>query len=252
MHRDDTPRFSTPARQALLAVAVTVALSGVVQACSKRLPHGGDDPLYPLVGQHTALPCEVCHGPGTPQTLPTACIDCHDEDRPTPTHFPGQDCAQCHVEDGWDVGVTTTGHTGHTGVPTLDTAPTTTDIHATLAPDKKCWDCHEKERKDDAHYKDPVDPAKSWDCGPCHATTTWTDDLYVHPARTPHATYDGGTLRDEATWVVACADCHPTSLKAFDCESCHLAIYPHYGDSAKGPSPTSNAACLGCHRNGDL
>ncbi len=250
--RIDGPRF--PAR-GIVAVGLLLGLAaGGVQACSKRLPHGGDDPLYPLLGRHAALPCEACHGEGTPQTLPTACIDCHDADRPTPSHYPGQDCAECHVADGWDVGVTTLLHTGHTGVPVTDTAPTTTDVHASLAPDRKCWDCHEKDRKDPTHYADPADQAKSWDCGPCHATTTWTDDLYVHPARTPHATHAAGTLRDEGTWVVACADCHPASLKAFDCQTCHQAIFtpPHYGDCASGPSEICNAACLGCHRNGDL
>ncbi|MCB9696895.1 MAG: hypothetical protein H6738_08980 [Alphaproteobacteria bacterium] len=238
----------TPA-PTLAALAAGLLLVGS-QACSKRLPHGGDNPLYPLIGNHAAVPCEGCHGPGTPQTLPTACIDCHDDDRPAPSHYPGQDCAECHTPEGWLVGVTTVPTTGETGITTPTHTGETTG-HPTVAPDQLCWDCHETDRKDDTHYKDATVAAKSWDCGPCHTQKTgWLDGLVQHPARTPHASYVANAETPRNTWVVACDTCHPDSLATFDCERCHTAIYPHYGDASK-PGPAANASCLGCHPYGD-
>lgn len=234
----------------IVLVALAFSSVFVVEACKKRLPHGGEDPLYPLRGLHAAVPCEGCHGPGTPSSLPITCIECHVDDRPAPDHHPGQDCAQCHTEAGWDVGVTPT-ETG-TLPPTGETGLTTepTDIHASLPADQLCWDCHEVDRKDATHYADP-DPLLTWDCGPCHATTGWLDDLVLHPARTPHGTYSGGQAQPEGSWVVACATCHPSSLDQFDCSTCHASIFPHYGDAQK-PGPAADASCLICHENGDL
>lgn len=233
---------------ALSAVAATVA----VGSCSKRLPHGGEDPLYPLRGLHAAVPCEGCHGPGTPKELPTACIDCHNQDKPSPDHHPNVNCGNCHTEYGWDVGVGTA--TGETGLPTIitdtDTQTTTTSTHPPFPPDEPCWDCHEDERKDADHYTDP-DPLLWWDCGSCHELDSWADHPIVHPARTPHGTYSAGTPTEPSQWVVACADCHVTSYAESDCSTCHLDIFPHYGD-AQEPGSIADASCLVCHEYGDL
>jgi hypothetical protein len=217
----------------------------LLTACDKRLPHGGEDPVYPLRGLHAAVPCEACHGPGTPEELPTACIDCHDTDRPAPDHHPGQDCSTCHTEEGWGVGHTPT-DTGPT-----DTDPPTGFDHTTLAPEQLCWDCHEGERSEPTHYADPANPVKSWDCGPCHTVGAWDEAPYAHPARTPHGTYVGILEQPPESWVVACTTCHPVELTAFDCSTCHLDIYPHY-DPALEAGPTADASCLGCHIAADL
>jgi hypothetical protein len=223
----------------------------LLTACDKRLPHGGEDPVYPLRGLHAAVPCEGCHGPGTPESLPTACIDCHDADRPTPDHNAGQDCATCHVEDGWDVGHTVTDT--DTDPPT----PPTGFDHAALPAEQLCWDCHEAERSEPTHYADPVTPTKSWDCGPCHTVNAWDEAPYVHPARTPHGTHVGRAEVEQPPeeWVVACTSCHPVALTAFDCSTCHLAIFPHpYSEDTVAPGPTADATCMnaGCHESADL
>ena len=235
----------------LVARGVLGLLLVASAACSKQLPHGGDDPLWPLVGKHAGVPCEGCHGPGTPQTLPTACVECHDEDRPSAAHFPGQDCARCHTPEGWDVGVTGT-HTGDTGTtPPTHTGTTVTD-HPNVAPTQLCWDCHETDRKDDQHYKDATNPAKSWDCGPCHGSrTSWLDELVSHPARTPHGTFKGSQEQPPASWVVACAACHPASYDLSVCsQTCHSDLaFPHYTVAA--PDAAGDLLCLGCHTAGD-
>lgn len=225
---------------------MTAHLLLLLAACDKRLPHGGEDPVYPLRGLHAAVPCEACHGPGTPEALPISCIACHDADRPAPDHYPGQDCATCHTEDGWDVGVTPI----DTDPPT-DTGPV--DPHAGLAPEQLCWDCHEAERSAPDHYADPVNPVKSWDCGPCHTLVDWAEAPYEHPARTPHGTYTGSIEHPPEEWVVACTTCHPVALTAFDCSTCHLGIFPHpFSPDTQAPGPTADATCLGCHIAADL
>lgn len=234
-------------------LAGLVALVG----CNKQLPHGGEDPLYPLRGLHAAVPCEGCHGPGTPGPLPTLCADCHANDVPSPDHYPGQECGACHTEYGWLDGVTPTipTDTGPT-VPTGDTGTPPTTVtkvdHSKLASDRLCWDCHEDARKDPTHYADPAEPQSQWwDCGPCHTVNAWSESTIDHPARTPHGTVSAGKERPEAAWVVACETCHPVEYTTSDCSTCHLDIFPHYGDAQK-PGPLADESCLACHVAGDL
>jgi hypothetical protein len=247
-----------------------VAFGGplLLQSCTRTLPHGEPNPLFELKGKHKTVPCEGCHGDGKPRSLPTVCIDCHDNDRPAPDHNPGRNCFPCHTEDGWDVGHTDTGLTPTETGPTETglTEPTGFD-HAALPLDKLCWDCHElvdlgppeieggAPRKDATHYTSPTpDQVSWWDCGPCHNyTAPWDEDYIVHPPRTPH-----GSLQDPdpLTWVVACADCHQdeTNYALFDCEMCHVqrnpAFYPHFGD-AQVQGPLANESCKVCHPHGD-
>jgi hypothetical protein len=231
------------------------------QACTRYLPHGGSKPLFPLLGQHAFVPCEGCHGPGKPQEEPTACIDCHNADRPSPNHHPGENCAECHTEEGWDVGVDT-----HTGVTTptpthTGTVITTDPIHDALGPEQLCWECHETDREAGppttalslaGHYSDPVAEQYTWwDCGPCHETDTWTNAAYDHPCRTPHGSLAHPT--DPAAWVVACADCHTGGdTSVTDCVTCHATIFPHFGvASAADVGPTGTECTAACHPTGD-
>lgn len=228
------------------------------QACSKALPHGGDDPIWPLKGRHAFVPCEACHGPGTPHQESTVCLECHNSDRPSPNHYPGQNCAECHTEEGWGVGVGGTGDTAppplHTGEPPLHTGGGPTDpIHDNLPADQLCWDCHEVDRKDPLHYADPLQqPHRWWDCAPCHATTTWLDDLFGHPCRTPHGSNQHPT--DPTAWVVACADCHTGGdTTVTDCVTCHLAIFDpdHYGVTEAQVDAQGSQCTDACHPTGD-
>ena len=245
------------------------------QGCTKRLPHGGENPLFVLRGLHAAVPCEGCHGPGTPKSLSRLCIDCHEEDRPDPGHNPGQDCGACHTEDppAWLAGVTPlpTGDTGLPPIPTGDTGPIIEPdpFHDPLPSSQVCMECHEDERKDPTHYANPNNPLLAWDCGPCHATglpgTGWLKDLVIHTIMTPHGVYFRYQATDPARWVVACEDCHPdlNDYKKFECYTCHnqqgavpasANIFPHFsltGDPTY-PSPEADADCTCCHEYGNL
>ncbi|MEQ1505616.1 MAG: hypothetical protein ABMB14_25510 [Myxococcota bacterium] len=59
-----------------------VVLSGSVDDCLPCHPTGDTSmPHYGQIGQ--------------------ACADCHETDRPTPSHFAGLDCSSCHLTTGW-------------------------------------------------------------------------------------------------------------------------------------------------------
>ncbi|MEQ1503522.1 MAG: cytochrome c3 family protein [Myxococcota bacterium] len=220
----------------------------VLAGCeNKKIGHWIVDPEFPLEGAHAAMPCEGCHGEGTPQALPTLCIDCHADDTPTPDHFRGQDCGECHTAYGWDqFGDADTDADADSDAD----ADTDSDAdgdpgfdHSGLPADTLCGDCHEGVRKDADHYTD----GGPWDCAPCHQTTGWGDSPYPHPARIPHA-----AAAPESSWIIACTNCHPGGdTSEFDCSGCHGAIFPHF-PPASSPGDAANASCLGCHPGAEL
>lgn len=259
----------------------------LLEGCScngPRVAHSGDNPIYPLLGLHQTVPCEACHGSGTPKAVSRLCIDCHDADRPDPGHNPGQDCGNCHNElpPAWlNTPTGPTGPTGETGtiIPTGFTGDTGTiiepdPIHDNLDSNSLCWDCHEVDRKDPEHYANPANAQRNWDCGSCHPTSpdtgpeneAWGRDFIIHPTRTPHGTYykNAAVPVDSGRWVVACEYCHQdlNDYSQFECSSCHngLGALPAQLDiwangqhfDAIEPGPASDALCEDCHTYGDL
>jgi len=99
---------------------VTLLLAMGMTACGALWNEEAHEGEFPLRGQHVGLPCEACHTPGS-DDLPTACMGCHEAERPVP-HDPG-DCGECHTEDGW-------GTVDHSFFPLLD------------AHDIACVQCH--------------------------------------------------------------------------------------------------------------
>lgn len=262
---DRERRFAVGALTAVLGIG----LAAVPQACTKRLPHGGEDPVYPLRGLHAAVPCEGCHGAGTPKAQSTVCIDCHEADVPDPGHYPGQNCSPCHTEFGWDQ-IATTLVPPETGTaPTGDTGPTTTpyDPHAGLTTDLLCWTCHEVDRPATPTPNSPTHYAhetlsRRFDCGPCHGLKDWLGESpsglgapYEHVTRSPHGTYSDNVENPQNEWVVGCDQCHttPGNYTTFDCQTCHLDLIltppGHFGVSE--PTPANNESCVVCHPTGD-
>jgi len=215
------------------APLVAVGCMLVVSCSSPRLPHLGEEPVYPLRGKHTAVACEACHTDGFEQ-LPNTCVACHEVDRPAPDHYPGQACDDCHVEEGWEVVET----------PPLPTLPTDTGFdHDSLPEDQLCWGaCHEADRPIPTHYADPKLPlAQWWDCSGCHEPDAWFP-AFEHPARIPHgSTASPGCtpVEDENAWVTGCVGCHPAGTDTFVCYACHV-------DSHAGENKPESG-CLACH-----
>lgn len=214
-------------------------LSLVAGCTSPQVPHAGDNPKFALEGAHARTPCASCHGTGTPEAQPTECIACHDADRPAAEHFAGQDCVTCHTAESWldliggTPPVETDADTDADSDSDVDT-DTDTEPAAHPATDETtlCGDCHEVDRLSSDHY-----PAS--DCAICHVPpTTWGDQPNgVHPVIVPH----------EAGEIHVCSDCHPGGdTSDFDCGTCHVAIFPHYGAAAT-QGDAANAACLSCH-----
>lgn len=225
-------------------IVAALALS----ACVQRLPHGGADPAFALLGQHRTVPCEGCHGPGTPTAPSRSCEGCHRSDAPAGDH-PAGPCAACHTEDGWEVEDPPTPAPEDTG----DSGAT--DAHGPVADDGLCWECHRDDREP-GHFTS-MDGEYNWDCAPCHTLASWTDPATIaHPVRTPHGTSAGELPTSTDDWIVACVACHPTpgSYATFACGACHTerdpGFFPHK-NLAGPPGPEADETCLGCHPAGD-
>ena len=67
-------------------------------ACD-RLQPSGVEVHQPIVGMHAEMDCDACHG----ETLSQApqCTPCHEQDRLSEDHHPGQECGSCHLITGW-------------------------------------------------------------------------------------------------------------------------------------------------------
>lgn len=220
-------------RSSLGILCTVTALS----CTSKQLPHTGEDPVYPLRGLHSAVACEECHGTSGFEQLPNTCVACHEEDRPSKDHYPGEACDGCHIEEGWAVVDT---------IPTIETGDPKAFDHSILPETQLCWQCHEKDRLDPKHYADPAQPMAQWgDCSGCHETTAWTPNI-VHPARIPHgSTASPGCtpIEDPTGWVTGCVGCHPDGTDTFVCYSCHEGVHP----DANYPE----TLCLTCHNQAE-
>lgn len=53
---------------------------------------------FPLIGKHSGLECQKCHGSGVYQGTPAQCVACH-EDKHNGEN--GSDCAACHTPTDW-------------------------------------------------------------------------------------------------------------------------------------------------------
>ena len=230
-------------------IAVFVGFVGASwTACnSKRLAHSGEDPVYPLRGLHAAVPCAGCHGADSFDAAPNLCVQCHNEDRPSPDHFPEQGCIDCHTEEGWDQ-----------VEPTQPVDEPPPFEHPEVPETQLCWDCHEAERKGLDHYADPLvkfapDPVGSSDCGGCHTTTAWDNNAIIHPVRLPHGVEIGPeecAPRPEEEWQTGCVGCHPNGTDTFVCFACHNedeAPGEFVHANGQGEPTWEESQCLSCH-----
>lgn len=196
---------------------------------------------FPLVGAHTAVPCETCHAGGQFEGTTQTCAGCHAEPAVHAGLF-GTACADCHTADGWTPATVDGRHFDHAadtrfslvrhithydGTPfSCATCHTAGDF--TFA-ERQCADCHAQAQPEFiAAHATQVGQA----CLACHDGTgqiTNFDHSLVWPLEGQHAT-------------TPCAGCHtqqPFQGTPRDCVGCHAEPPIHAG--------LFGTDCAACH-----
>lgn len=127
---------------------------------------------FPLIGQHSAVPCEECHLTPKFKDAPLQCEKCHKDAFHKARLGPG--CAGCHNPNGWDFWQFD--HTAQTRFA-LTGAHDGLDCHAcheapvrgAIRMAKDCFACH---RRDDTH-----DGSFGRSCDRCHTTESFSNAL---------------------------------------------------------------------------
>jgi hypothetical protein len=185
---------------------------------------------FPLTGAHQAVACAACHAGGAYLDTPADCYACHNRDDQHAGQF-GTDCAACHTTARWDD-------------VTFDHAQTSfslTGAHAGLP----CLDCHASGYQGtpaqcSACHADPPFHTGLFgsDCAACHNPSTWLPAGYSRPHAFPLGHGDANS----------CRDCHPSSLAAWTCYTCHDQNDIASKHSEEGIGDFTN--CLRCHADG--
>lgn len=231
-----------------------------------QVAHSIENTRFELRGKHFTAACESCHGDlgagclgsGKPKPQPTSCIACHSGELPLTDHpEDDRECSACHVEDGWNVGFTTTdsGTSPPTDTGTVPVEDTGFE-HFPVAPETSCAEggCHETDRPLD-HWVDLPRIGDWWDCGPCHNTEDWTEAI-EHPIHTPHGVWDSWTATSPTLWIFACEPCHTTGppYSSFQCmEPCHESVrFDPLEEDHNSFVGGDEHQCIACHTYGDF
>ena len=188
-----------------------------------------DETDFRLRGKHRDAGCESCHASQRYENTPTDCHTCH---RFSDVHAGsyGDDCADCHREDGWkkiafDHDGTDFPLTGRHRKVACSTCHGNDVMADDLGTD--CRSCH---RSDDEHRGQFGEK-----CDECHRTSGWKKSGFDHgktdfPLRGKHAD-------------VACNACHRGELGNEDlgkaCIDCHRSDDVHAGEEGE--------SCNDCH-----
>jgi hypothetical protein len=205
---------------------------------------------FALVGLHATQQCTGCHVNNNYNLSSTACIGCHLTDfngANNPPHkaagFP-QDCTLCHGSTALNWTTSTFDH-ATTGFA-LTGAHTSQQCAQCHVNDNynltsgACWDCHQTDfnKTDNPPHKSANFPQ---DCSGCHTTTNWNGATFNH------ATTGFALVGLHATQQ--CAACHVNnnySLTSTACWGCHQTDYNGANDPPHkaGGFPQD---CTGCH-----
>jgi hypothetical protein len=161
--------------------------------------------VFKLIGAHASVPCEKCHLNNVFKGTPTDCYTCHSKDDTHQGNF-GKDCGGCHSPDSWKNAV----FDHSKSVFPLSGA------HQNVA----CEKCHTNNifkgtpQQCSACHPDPAYHAGLFglDCQGCHTTAAWSPGQFNSPH--PFPINHGGSGN-------ACTACHPSSLVAYTCYTCH-------------------------------
>lgn len=195
-----------------------------------------------LTGRHSQIACEGCHVGQTPPfgTVSDACLDCHEADRKTPTHYPDRPtCGSdgCHaVTDYCWTGLyqrcdndptptpTDTGPTDTDTDPSTDTGTTETDTE-TVPTGNSCavGGCHGAGpiREDaapassshNAHLSLTPDlwaPSTPVTCSTCHPDGDYAGTLATHQNKVADVTLAGIAVGDNTAATFTAGTCSGT------------------------------------------
>ncbi len=125
---------------------------------------------FPLIGQHSAAPCEECHLTATFKDAPLDCSACHEGDDSHEGRL-GEECEQCHNPNGWSLWQFN--HNDQSDFA-LDGAHEDLECHACHTvpgekPSKNARQCSACHWQDDSH-----DGRFGLNCDRCHTTEAFT------------------------------------------------------------------------------
>jgi hypothetical protein len=186
---------------------------------------------FPLKGAHSSVECSACHSNQVYKGTSQECFACHRQDDKHSGQM-GTDCALCHTVEGWDHIIFDHSQSkfpltgGHTGLPCVK-------CHAEgkfTGMSTECNACHAEPK----YHLSLFDA----NCSVCHTLAAWRPAKYDRPHSFPISHGDAGT----------CQDCHPSTLAAWTCFSCHDQTEIASKHREEGISDFSN--CISCHANG--
>ena len=203
---------------------------------------------FALEGAHGRILCVDCHIDNDFSSLPTNCIDCHEDDfnaTEDPDHVAdqfSQDCNECHSSEVWqpatfDHNLTDFPLTGahiETDCAGCHIAGVFADLPGT------CIDCHQQDF-DEVEDPSHIEQEFSLDCTECHSTDAWEPATFDHeltdfPLTGAHIETDCISCHIDEVFTNlpgTCIDCHqqdfdevedPSHIEqefSLDCTECH-------------------------------
>jgi hypothetical protein len=123
---------------------------------------------FPLRGRHAGAACQDCHTDGVFRGTPQECRACHAD----PTFHAGllgQDCAGCHIAEGWTPARYDRSHTFPLSHGESGPSPCRT-CHTNDLQTYGCYGCHEHDPAEIEHEHREEGIADFRDCVDCHPT----------------------------------------------------------------------------------
>ena len=207
---------------------------------------------FALEGAHGRILCVDCHIDNDFSSLPTNCIDCHEDDfnaTEDPDHVAdqfSQDCNECHSSEVWqpatfDHNLTDFPLTGahiETDCAGCHIAGVFADLPGT------CIDCHQQDF-DEVEDPSHIEQEFSLDCTECHSTDVW------EPATFDHNLTDFPLIGAHNQLGTDCVSCHIGGVFAglpAECIDCHQQDFDRVEDPNHVDGQFSSD-CTECHSN---
>lgn len=207
---------------------------------------------FKLVGRHTQVRCQECHGVGKSRRLKlehNRCTDCHkDEHKGEFLAKFRNDCEQCHTVKGFVPSTFTFIRHQTSRFPLTGAHEATACLQCHQQPARKtfafrkleCKECH-----DDPHRGKFASQKKGDECSTCHATESWKPKTFDHSKFA--FTLVGKHLSAD------CRQCHKLKEGELfrtvgykgapqECESCHKEVHDRQFASGR------NTNCAACHQ----